>query len=64
MAALGVHKKSLDSPDETRDFGQGKMQTATISDVKVARLLLQPGWNGSASYLNALSTERINRLWQ
>jgi len=47
MAALRVQKKNLDSPDETRDFAQGKMQTATVSDFKVARLLLQPGWKWS-----------------
>jgi mannose-6-phosphate isomerase-like protein (cupin superfamily) len=47
MAAPGVQKKSLDTPDETRDFQQGEMQTATIKDFKVARLLLQPGWKWS-----------------
>src|SRR5829696_9171454 len=47
MAAAGVQKKSLDTPDETRDFQQGEMQTATIKDFKVARLLLQPGWKWS-----------------
>src|ERR671917_209752 len=47
MAAPGVHKKSLDTPDETRDFQQGEMQTATIKDFKVARLLLEPGWKWS-----------------
>jgi mannose-6-phosphate isomerase-like protein (cupin superfamily) len=44
----GVQKKSLDTtPDETRDFTQGEIQTATIRDFKVARLLLQPGWKWS-----------------
>src|SRR5215204_2180723 len=47
MAAAGVQKKNLDYPDETRDFEQGKMQIATISDFKAARLLLQPGWKWS-----------------
>ena len=31
MAAQG-QKKSLDNPDETRDFEQGKLQTATFGD--------------------------------
>ena len=44
MAAPRVQKKSLDYPDETRDVGEGQMQIATVSDFKVARLLLQPGW--------------------
>jgi quercetin dioxygenase-like cupin family protein len=47
MAASRVQKKSLNSPDETRDFGQGQMQIATVTDFKVARLLLQPGWKWS-----------------
>ena len=47
MAATGVQKKNLDHPDETRDFGEGHMQIATVTDFKVARLLLQPGWKWS-----------------
>ena len=44
----GVQKKNLDTTaDETREFGQGRMQTATIGDFKVARLLLEPGWKWS-----------------
>jgi mannose-6-phosphate isomerase-like protein (cupin superfamily) len=44
----GVQKKNLDTTaDETREFGQGQMQTATIGDFKVARLLLEPGWKWS-----------------
>src|SRR5215211_2048150 len=47
MAVPRVQKKSLDHPDETRDFGEGQMQIATVSDFKVARVLLQPGWKWS-----------------
>jgi|SRR5215208_292474 len=47
MAAAGVQKKSLDTPDETRDFEKGQLQTATIRDFKVARSILQPGWKWS-----------------
>ena len=47
MAAAGVQKKSMDTPDETRDFEQGLLQTATIRDFKVARATLQPGWKWS-----------------
>jgi hypothetical protein len=46
MAAPRVQKKSLDYPDETRDFGQGQMQIATVTDFKVARLLLQLAYLG------------------
>jgi len=45
---VGVQKKNLDTTaDETREFGQGQMQAATIGDFKVARLLLEPGWKWS-----------------
>ena len=47
MVASGVQKKNLDTPDETRDFEQGRLQTATIRDFKVARAVLQPGWKRS-----------------
>ena len=47
MAAQRGQKKSLDNPDETRDFKQGKLQTATLGDFKVARAILQPGWKWS-----------------
>jgi mannose-6-phosphate isomerase-like protein (cupin superfamily) len=47
LAAATVQKKNLDYPDETRDFGEGQMQIATVTDFKVARLLLQPGWKWS-----------------
>jgi mannose-6-phosphate isomerase-like protein (cupin superfamily) len=45
--AAQAQKKSLDNPDETRDFGQGKLQAATVGDFKVARAVLQPGWKWS-----------------
>ena len=47
MAAPRVQKKSLNYPDETREFGQGQMQIAIVTDFKVARLLLHPGWKWS-----------------
>ena len=47
MVASGVHKKSMDTPDETRDFEQGRLQTVTLRDFKIARSTLQPGWKWS-----------------
>jgi mannose-6-phosphate isomerase-like protein (cupin superfamily) len=57
MAAAGVQKKNLDSPDETRNFGEGQMQIATISDFKVARLSLQPGWKWSEHVKHLAQTD-------
>jgi mannose-6-phosphate isomerase-like protein (cupin superfamily) len=56
MAAQG-QKKSLDNPDETRDFEQGKLQTATLADFKVARAILQPGWKWSEHVKPLAQTE-------
>ena len=56
MAAQG-QKKSLDNPDETRDFEQGKLQTATVGDFKVARAILQPGWKWSEHVKPLAQTE-------
>ena len=57
MAAQGGQKKSLDNPDETRDFEQGKLQTATVGDFKVARAVLQPGWKWSEHVKPLAQTE-------
>src|SRR5215218_424735 len=47
MAEAGTQKKSLDTPDESRQFEQGQVQVATIKDFKVARQIFQPGWKWS-----------------
>ena len=47
MAESGSQKKSMDTPDETREFEHGQMQAATIKDLKVARQIFQPGWKWS-----------------
>jgi mannose-6-phosphate isomerase-like protein (cupin superfamily) len=57
MAAQGGQKQSLDNPDETRDFKQGKLQTATLGDFKVARAILQPGWKWSEHVKPLAQTE-------
>ncbi len=45
--ATAIQRKSLDSPDETRTFEQGEMQTVTLGDFKVSRAVFQPGWKWS-----------------
>ena len=47
MAEAGTQRKSLDTPDETREFEHGQVQVATIKDFKVARQIFQPGWKWS-----------------
>jgi hypothetical protein len=38
-------KKNLNNPDETRPFGQSKMELVNLEDVTIGRLTLEPGWS-------------------
>lgn len=38
-------KKSLNNPDETRPFGQSKLELVNFDDVTIGRLTLMPGWS-------------------
>jgi hypothetical protein len=41
-----MQKKNLDtSPDETRTFENGKIELATLGDVKIGRAVLEPSWS-------------------
>ena len=40
-------KKSLNSPEETRNFEKGKVEMIKISDIPVGRATFQPGWKWS-----------------
>ncbi len=47
MAPESLQKKSLDSPDETRTFENGKVGVITLGDFTASRLVLEPGWRWS-----------------
>src|SRR5579862_7529576 len=42
-----AEKKSLNSPQETRDFDKGKLELVTVADIQVGRATFQPGWKWS-----------------
>ena len=42
-----AEKKSLNSPEETRNFENGKVEVVKVSDVPVGRATFQPGWKWS-----------------
>jgi quercetin dioxygenase-like cupin family protein len=42
-----TEKKSLNSPDETRTFPKGKVETATVGGVTFGRATFDPGWKWS-----------------
>ncbi len=42
-----VHKKRLDSPDETRPIGKGKLEIVNVDGVTIVRSRHDPGWKWS-----------------
>lgn len=46
---MAVKKKSLNSPDETRTFDNGKVGLSDLAGKKMGRATLQPGWKWSES---------------
>ena len=44
-----IKKKSLDSPEEKREFPKGQVELVTIGDVTFGRGTFQPGWKWSES---------------
>ncbi|HZB83451.1 MAG TPA: hypothetical protein VE288_11500 [Rubrobacteraceae bacterium] len=41
---IELQKKSLDSPDETRTFENGRVEVTTLGEFNASRSRLQPGW--------------------
>ena len=39
-----MQKKSMNSPDETRTFDKGKIDSTKIGDTRIGRMYLEPGW--------------------
>jgi quercetin dioxygenase-like cupin family protein len=42
-----LQKKSLDYPDETRTFENGKVEVTTLGEFNASRFVLEPGWRWS-----------------
>src|SRR2546421_10157924 len=53
-----VHKKSLQSPDETRPFGKGKLEVVNVGGVTIGRSHHEPGWKGSEHAKPIAKTDR------
>jgi mannose-6-phosphate isomerase-like protein (cupin superfamily) len=47
MASERFQRKSLDQPDETRTFENGKAEVVTLGDFSASRLVFEPGWRWS-----------------
>ena len=53
-----VHKKRLDSPDETRPFGRGKLEIVNVDGVTIVRTHHEPGWKWSQDVKPLAKTDR------
>jgi quercetin dioxygenase-like cupin family protein len=53
----GMQGKSLNSPDETRSFGNGKMDVVELGNVTVGRATFEPGWRWSEHVKPIAGTE-------
>jgi len=49
--------KSMDSPDETRTFGNGKLDMVNIDEVTAGRVTLEPGWRWSEALKRISGTD-------
>ena len=53
-----VHKKSLHSPDETRQFGKGKLEVVNVGGTTIGRSHHEPGWKWSEHVKPIAKTDR------
>lgn len=42
-------KRSIDEPDEVREFPNGRLEIVKVGDVQFGRMVVQPGWRWSES---------------
>ncbi len=50
-------KKNFSAPDVVRQCGHGTLELASLDDVTLARVTLQPGWKWSESIRPMVNTE-------
>ncbi len=50
-------KKSIDTPDEVREFDKGRIDLVTIGDTTFFRAVFEPGWRWSTSVKPIAGTE-------
>jgi hypothetical protein len=59
MAMYGgpAERKTLNKPDETRNFPKGKLEVVTIGETTIGRAEFQPGWKWSECMKPIAGTE-------
>jgi hypothetical protein len=61
-AESSFQRKSLDSPDETRAFENGKAEVVALGDFTASRLVLEPGWRWSENVKPIAGTDSCQVL--
>ena len=46
---MGVEKRPMTSPDETKTFDKGKVEVVKLGDLTINRNTFEPGWRWSTS---------------
>lgn len=54
---MSVDGRSFSSPDETREFENGRFDVVRLQDATVGRVVLQPGWRWSQDVKPIAGTE-------
>jgi quercetin dioxygenase-like cupin family protein len=57
-----LQKKSLDYPDETRTFENGKVEVTTLGEFNASRFVLEPGWRWSENVKPIAGTDSCQVL--
>lgn len=53
-----IHRKNLKTPDETRQFGKGKIDVVTLAEFTIGRSTHEPGWKWSEHVKPIAKTDR------
>jgi hypothetical protein len=62
MASEKLQKKSLDSPEETRTFENGKVDVTTLGEFNASRFMLELGWRWSENVKPIAGTDSCQVL--
>jgi hypothetical protein len=54
---MGVTKKALETPDETRTVTNGQVQVVKVGESTISRNVFQPGWRWSESVKPVVKTD-------
>ncbi len=57
MTMVGMQRKNMSSPDETRKFENGKIDITNLGETVVGKATFEPGWKWSTSVKPLVKTD-------